>query len=107
MTMEKIAFVKTILNWFSTPSMGREIDADFLEDAYDEVTKPQWISVEDEMPDTDDCGNSDFHLVYGSHDSYHVAYYCGKNEWYTEDGEPLIVTHWMPLPQPPKKGGEV
>lgn len=103
----------------------------YLADLYDEVTKPHWISVEDELP-------KNFKIVEDS-------YYAGKFEetdivmvafddgdfgfaryvhdfpnadegeawyWFAEgnlsgvnldDGD---ITHWMPLPQAPKKGGE-
>lgn len=103
----------------------------YLVDLYDEVTKPHWISVEDELP-------KNFKIVEDS-------YYAGKFEetdivmvafddgdfgfaryvhdfpnadegeawyWFAEgnlsgvnldDGD---ITHWMPLPQAPKKGGE-
>ncbi len=83
-----------------------EIDRKFLASAYDNITQPHWISVEDEEPP--------------------------KGQWIItyEPTSPIVIgtdfilpdetahehhiTHWMPLPQPPtvaknatvKKGGE-
>lgn len=71
----------------------------------------RWISVEDEYPDSKLKV-----LVIAYEDMYdrgeikpcpavHTAYTRGEDEgwfdWYTEDW--LHVTHWMPLPEPPKK----
>lgn len=70
-----------------------------------------WISVEERLPET---GNSS---VYGSDWCLGVVDYLG--EIYVElvkyvdvpkpywkdpfDDRSLIVTHWMPLPEPPKE----
>lgn len=75
----------------------------YLADLYDEVTKPHWISVEEELPPMRDMsGQSDDVLVafkYGVGVDY---YDHGTNEWATGVG----ITHWMPLPQAPRKGCE-
>ena len=66
-----------------------------------ELQKSQWISVEDRLPD--DCRVV---IVEGG-----AAYYDEVGIWRTflerfEDGScrPIqwSVTHWMPLPEPPK-----
>ena len=64
---------------------------------------PHWISVEDELPKRFvlDPNDSVFVLTYGLHTK--VAFYkYDKGEWVGN----TEVTHWMPLPQAPKKGGE-
>lgn len=70
----------------------------------------EWISVNDRMPDKNKSIiiNIDF-------DSKHVGplVICGKwtgntfkvgpNGVKKEDEDGIIVTHWMPLPEPPEK----
>lgn len=93
MTNKKVKFVETILNWFSTPSMGRENDVDFLEEAYDEVTKPHWINVEDELPKNrelvfiTDCEFVDMGFYDYTDDAWQPY-----EKWLGS------ITHWMPLP---------
>lgn len=65
---------------------------------------PKWISVKDDLPAAvvSPC------LIYAdgwiqvadwSHDKY------GNDWWFYVDGEyDPEVTHWMPLPEPPKEG---
>lgn len=71
---------------------------------------PHWISVEDELPPKEK------NVLIWSSGSKEVmmGYYIGRN-WqrktndfysYVDDGYWHNVTHWMPTPQPPKKGGE-
>lgn len=58
--------------------------------------QPQWISVEERLPENDAC-----YLVFVSDDiKPEFAYYYGDGEWLTPDLENLtrFVTHWMPLP---------
>lgn len=67
---------------------------------------PHWISVEDEMP-----MEYEEVLAIANVDGNIVPFVgvCENGMFYFI--EPTIrkerrVTHWMPLPQPPKKGGE-
>ena len=73
------------------------------------VTIPEWISVKDRLPDTAErvlvCKTwlgTVYKPVYG----YYQDYPNQKGCWYvlTEFGyyPQREVTHWMPLPQPPK-----
>lgn len=87
---------------------------------------PHWISVEDELPKINHNDSewefSDDVIVYLKDGDIAVGRYerdnsIGEHYWvlYGEDKD-LIVTHWMPLPAPPrgssgkpnncKKGGE-
>jgi hypothetical protein len=60
----------------------------------------QWISVKDRLPDEDG-----WYLVY-KHNRVRVAEWC-KDCWYNESDLPIddcAITHWQPLPEPPKEG---
>ena len=61
-----------------------------LEDLYNKVTKPHWVSVKDELPKKDGR-----YLFYDEGLGPQVSVYY--------DGCTLVssITHWMPLPQPP------
>ena len=82
------------------------------------LTPPnEWISVEEKLPESIVnkvlvyCENG--YIGYG-----HYEKYQGEETWYNlESGEPFSswnwqncspykVTHWMPLPAPPAKGGD-
>lgn len=60
--------------------------------------KQEWISVEDRMPPKNEmvlifCGGA-----------RELDWICSTGLWYDHDH--TLVTHWMPLPEPPKmKGG--
>lgn len=67
---------------------------------------PQWISVEDELPK-----KFERVLVYiGIDRLFDIAYLenvINKQTWWMNNRREIFhVTHWMPLPAPPKKGGE-
>lgn len=64
------------------------------------VSVPQWISVKDRLPEPDEnpvlAGNAEFGIV-------NMAWYHHKNKrWEWPSGAMAEVTHWMPLPEPPK-----
>lgn len=66
-------------------------------------TSPRWISVKERLPEDDGyflCNCND-----GSPDV--VCMYYGDGEFLTPEPElsnlSHIITHWMPLPQPPKE----
>jgi hypothetical protein len=77
----------------------------------------QWISVEDKLPEDDEpvlaYHQDDFHITVGYFEAHNVSFYIESDgsKFYTDDGwETEIpwaqkgkVTHWMTLPQPPKK----
>ena len=62
---------------------------------------PHWISVDDELPKKYGA-----YLVFNSVlDTQDIYVYSNGEWWYNVFHCPSgIVTHWMPLPQPPKKG---
>lgn len=66
-----------------------------------EAAQPKWISVEEKLPENDDN-----YLVFTSDkNEEEIATYYGDGEWLTHDLTNLtrLVTHWMPLPEPPKE----
>lgn len=65
----------------------------------------KWISVEERLPHV-----SDEVLCYiKEYDSIDIYYYTGTDEWdndrYCGSTKYIGVTHWMPLPEPPKMKG--
>ena len=61
------------------------------------VTVQEWISVKDRLPEKDGI-----YLTFNKKKEYEFHFFqAGKQMWpaiWKEDG----VTHWMPLPEPPK-----
>ena len=71
--------------------------------AYKMLMKPHWISVEDELPEVGVAV-----LTITPRGTQRVGFY--EDGWWLANYIDLVrmgsITHWMPLPQPPKKGGE-
>ncbi len=70
------------------------------------VTVQEWISVKDRLPEYSNDGFADAVLVTDGF-VQHMAYFVGGEWRFAESGEikePMWyrITHWMPLPQPPK-----
>ena len=70
------------------------------------VTVQEWIPVEDRLPEYSNDGFADAVLVTDGF-VQHMAYLVGGEWRFAESGEikePMWyrITHWMPLPQPPK-----
>lgn len=72
---------------------------------------PAWISVEERLPNCNGC-----YLVWRPHffggeiGMPSICYFDGTNTWHDSYGvdftrilHPEDVTHWMPLPEPPKE----
>ena len=77
------------------------------------LSNPQWISVEDRLPNEKEMVLVFCHRVYddgGYYDSILVAELTKEGKFVPFNCSPVkkgIVTHWMPLPEAPKmKGGE-
>ena len=67
--------------------------------------KPQWKSVEEQLPSNDDnvlvyVSSTEFHIG-----DYEVAYYDGE-DWYTSDGEHIRPTLFMYIPSLPDTNTE-
>ena len=70
------------------------------------VTVQEWIPVNDRLPEYSNDGFADAVLVTDGF-VQHMAYFVGGEWRFAESGEikePMWyrITHWMPLPQPPK-----
>ena len=70
------------------------------------VTVQDWISVDDRLPEYSNDGFADAVLVTDGF-VQHMAYFVGGEWRFAESGEikePMWyrITHWMPLPLPPK-----
>ena len=66
------------------------------------VTVQEWISVDDRLPNPRKRV-----LIYSRHDFCESAFYIGgPGEWRVAWNHEMLdddsVTHWMPLPKPPK-----
>lgn len=72
----------------------------------EEVTKPKWIPVTERLPEHE-YGESTSVLAVDLFGVMRVTYFDGGN-WCCPSGEALTtmrvapITHWMPLPEPPK-----
>lgn len=78
-----------------------------------EAQVPKWISVEERLPEAKLCvlGYGVRSRAYNEPDPFagvHDVYTRGEDEgWLTYwNRESVDVTHWMPLPEPPKEGIE-
>jgi hypothetical protein len=63
--------------------------------------KSEWISVDERLP------KELTHVIVCDEDGTVGEAFCykeGRFEWIDSE-EIAFVTHWMPLPEPPKKGG--
>lgn len=116
----------------ATDEMCKMYDNGFHVGAMWADAHPHWISVEDELPPMhchlQDLGESTYgrgkifcdslpvvtHRVDGCIDMHCLMFNGEKNEfvwggWNGSLREPFdgsMITHWMPLPQAPKEGGE-
>lgn len=85
------------------------VEIESLKRKYNEALKAkpkqEWISCDDRLPETDGC-----YLAYGTEYDFFSGEeipYCGilqyslkHKVWNTK--APVIITHWQPLPEPPK-----
>ena len=81
-----VELIESARYWGSNTS--EEIADKLLENG---VTVQEWISVEDRLPDV-----GKFVLIYSEINGVCLDYHDGATFGYYD------VTHWMPLPQPPK-----
>ena len=91
------------------------VEAAYVENACVEMAEwidqhPNWISIEDELPPPhyEGANSTDFVLVYDGYDLEFGYYDFEQKNWHGEDYKEMMfdVTHWMPLPQLPRKEEE-
>lgn len=103
------------------------IQYNFYNDALEALeNQPKWISVEERLPEEMEdvlilVKETEFYGVYKEFSKSYFCQYVGQydGEWYTvychghryiadtakqPNADKLEVTHWMPLPEPPKEG---
>lgn len=73
----------------------------FIEGAVWADAHPHWISVGDELPK-----ENDYVLICNNRGLMTTSLYENEEWVISETYLAVNVTHWMPLPMPPKKGGE-
>ena len=67
--------------------------------ANNEANKPRWIPVTERLPEI-----STWVLTYRpTLEAIWPAFLTSAGDWIDEDGIPPEITHWMPLPEPPKE----
>lgn len=73
-------------------------DLEKIEDELSKI-KTDWIKVEDKLPNL-----STFVIAYKKNGKVLGLYYSADKEfYYSQVDQTNQVTHWMPLPEPPKK----
>ena len=73
-----------------------------IEKSYEE-SKPRWIPVTERLPE---WGHYFVFVKAGEYDNIswtQVAYFDGKKFHGVDATATAVVTHWMPLPEPPKE----
>ena len=90
------------ISWTDTPEEIQAVDdwREFVSMINDAPTVCEWINVKDRLPEIGKLA-----LVYGSCGAMTVARHVTGNEWGVS-GIFSRVTHWMPLPEPPKEVDE-
>lgn len=79
------------------------------DDILEQPTAPRWVRCEDELPKNVAnrvlayCQNG---VMYAAHyeGGETDKWYMNMGTWWEEGTGNLTVTHWMPLPEPPKEG---
>ena len=110
-TREKLVELLRGCPYRPRPNCLWELIADYL--IANGVTVQQWISVKDRLPEKTEHDWVLVQLKLVPEDAYGVPCVAElrNGEWYDAEGcligtDPeggcVIVTHWMPLPQPPK-----
>ena len=96
--MEKLAELIESARYWGSNTSG-EIAETLLENG---VTVQEWISVDDELPEEKlDCIVHYKH-AYCDNDDYWAIGICFYDGEKFQINPAYKVTHWMPLPQPPK-----
>ena len=100
--------VELLTEFYGCDPMYYNVDALAIADhlVSNGVTVQEWISVDDRLPEYGNDGLADAVLVTDGF-VQHMAYPVGGEWRFAESGEikePMWyrITHWMPLPEPPK-----
>lgn len=76
-------------------------------DAIEELQKPQWISVEERLPEENEKVLTFARFKHDGSWWMDITSWTGVTNHdipkFWGYGEEMVVTHWMPLPEPPKE----
>lgn len=61
---------------------------------------PRWVSVEERLPEQ----RGAYLVATEDDDVYDAEFVPSVKQWWIDDDLRLDVTHWQPLPDPPKEG---
>lgn len=61
----------------------------------------KWINVKDRLPEMKGYYLVCYHYPYIDRYDIDIVYFRGKSQWAKRNE---YITHWMPLPKPPKDG---
>lgn len=108
---DAIEELNQIVNHYEEESKGWWLAACEAKEKIQELSKPHWIPVTERLPNCNGC-----YLVWRPHfyggeiGKPSICYFDGTNTWHDAYGvdfamilHPEDVTHWMPLPEPPKR----
>ena len=95
---------KKLIDLLTGHSIDTQQDVEYVADHLisNGVTVQEWISVDDRLPEPWEQV-----LIYSRHDFCESAFYIGvPGEWCSTWNHEMLdadsVTHWMPMPNPPK-----
>jgi hypothetical protein len=95
------------LHRYTENCVAYKLDADFADavqqaaDAIEELSKPRWIPVTERLPE-----NGEYVLCFCRANIVCVLRRDKDGDWYENPTHVYMsgfVTHWMPLPSPPKE----
>ena len=92
-----IEALKNALDEYGVIKISTQIRDIIVEELEKDSKDSKWISVKERLPATGTLA-----LVYGSLGAMTVARYIARNDWVVP-GLFSTITHWMPLPEPPKE----
>ena len=96
--------VELLTEFYGCDPMYYDVDALAIADHLiaNGVTVQEWISVDDRLPEeTINCIVHYQHAYCDNDDYWAIGFCCYDGEKF-QLGPAYKVTHWMPLPQPPK-----
>lgn len=105
--MAKMLFDEKFVHDIAMKAFEYEFEGKTLREWIDilkDYQSSKWISVEERLPDIDTEV-----LIYTNEGLYNAAQYSGGERFWTLERNPdcwvtaLGVTHWMPMPEPPKE----
>jgi len=101
--------VRTFLEWILRKPQSWEVTYQFVvnhkndkleTNCVEDIMRQEWIAVSERLPED----NGTFYLVCDMKTANYLPdrgiYEDGK--WHVQGDKAFVVTHWMPLPEPPK-----